>query len=279
MKNSIPIFDSLAHPMPEGTWLHQKYNGKNFFHNSAEGMKESGIRWAIACGMGPDVGGYDESTYAEYSRGADTSSIQFFPVAFFESAFFSTRSTPTLKDYFLRLADLGYVGVKLHPRMAHFNYGNKKLPEIIETANEFGVTPFLCTYIWGSGPCSNSSPEGLMKLLSGIDRASKVILVHGGGVRLLEYMEIARAFPNTLLDLSLTLCKYPGSSLDMDLQYCFSQFDRRIAIGSDGPEFSPSTLRERFEKFSQLITEEKQRNIAYRNLFKFLPRAKCNQNE
>ena len=280
MKIDVPIFDSLAHPTPEGSWLHEKYSGRNYFHSVAEGMRQSGIKWAIACGMGSKVGGYEEDSYARYARESSLKSqVTFLPVAFWEPARFNFGSLSELKAYFSGLADLGYVGIKLHPRMAEFNYQDERLPTIIDAANEFGVTPFLCTYTWGHGPCSSSSPQDLMNLLGLISESSKVILVHGGGVRLLEYMEIARAFPNTLLDLSLTLCKYPGSSLDLDLQFCFSQFDRRISIGSDGPEFAPSVLRERFEKFSDAISEEKKKNIAYRNLFNFLPRAKCFQDE
>ena len=280
MKTDVPIFDSLTHPTPEGSWLHEKYSGKNYFQSVAEGMQRNGIKWAIACGMGKNVGGYEEGSYARHARESSLSSqVTFIPVAFWEPNHFDFGSLWELREYFSHLADLGYVGIKLHPRMAFFTYEDDRLPKIIDVANEFNITPFLCTYTWGYGACSKSSPENLMNLLCRINTSSRLILVHGGGVRLLEYMEIARAFPNTLLDLSLTLCKYPGSSLDLDLQFCFSQFDKRVSIGSDGPEFSPFSLRERFEKFSHSICEQKKKNIAYRNLFHFLPRSKRYQYE
>jgi predicted TIM-barrel fold metal-dependent hydrolase len=94
--------------------------------------------------------------------------------------------------------------------------------------------------------------------------------MHGGTVRLLETIEIVRSYNNVLLDLSFTICKYNGSSLDMDIQFAFDTYDRRICIGSDFPEFSPRDLRERFIFFSNAIPHEKAENIAYRNIAHFL---------
>lgn len=118
---------------------------------------------------------------------------------------------------------------------------------------------------------SKNTPDKVMELLDKI-RGNKVILVHAGAVRLLEYIEIARAFDNVLLDLSLTLCKYPGSALDMDIRFAFNNFDQRICIGSDSPEFHSSDLRCRFNYFSEGVTDNKLRNIAYKNLSAFLPK-------
>ena len=54
--------------------------------------------------------------------------------------------------------------------------------------------------------------------------------------------------PNVLLDLSNTLLRYQGSSLDRDIAWLFRSFDRRICIGSDYPDYEPGQLRARFEQ-------------------------------
>ena len=88
-------------------------------------------------------------------------------------------------------------------------------------------------------------------------------------MRLLEYMEIARSHPNVLLDLSMTMCKYSGSSIDADLRFALSAFDRRVCIGSDYPEYSPTTLRHRFTELGAGLEESKLENAAFRNAARF----------
>ena len=67
-----------------------------------------------------------------------------------------------------------------------------------------------------------------------------MVLLHGGDVQLLRYAELVRFNANLILDLSLTIMKYAGSSLDADLSFLFREFDRRICIGSDHPAIQSS---------------------------------------
>jgi len=83
-------------------------------------------------------------------------------------------------------------------------------------------------------------------------------------------MELVRFNNNLLLDLSMTIMKYEGSSIDLDIQYLFKHFDKRICIGTDHPEYSPKELEKRFIYFSKDISDEKKRNIAFLNISKFL---------
>jgi len=69
-----------------------------------------------------------------------------------------------------------------------------------------------------------------------------------------------------LLDLSFTLCKYEGSSIDLDIRYLFEKFDRRICIGSDSPEFDLSKLRQRFNQLTEGLDIVKKKNIGFQNL-------------
>src|SRR6185503_12404899 len=109
-------------------------------------------------------------------------------------------------------------------------------------------------------------------LVGGLRRSpgSKVVLVHGGDVQALRYAELVHYNPNLLLDLSYTLLKYRGSSLDADMHYLFRALDRRTCIGVDHPEFTHRALRERFDELASGLPEEKANNIAHRNLESFL---------
>ena len=262
--NSIPIFDSLTHPTLNGQWILPKWTNCASIDELRSQMSASNVCGAFAVGM-EGIGGYNEDTFLSHLKKEGNGKL--FPIAFFS---FDKNSE---EEYSIRLKEIkkkGYVGVKLHPRIGQFVLDNPSLPFVIDKANELGLVVMLCTYFYSNEvSLLANNIERLGDMLLKIDKQSRLILLHGGVVRLLDCMEIVRAFPNTLLDLSLTLCKYAGSSLDMDIQFLFQSFDRRICIGSDHPEIKLSMVRERFNFFSSNTTKEKAENIAYKNILNF----------
>lgn len=263
--NSIPIFDSLTHPMPNGNWISSQYDGQNSLTNLLSDMKKYNVQWTLAVGMGSKIGAYKVEDYASFIR---RESENIFPVAFVDFALFNNAFA--VVKYLKKMKSLGYIGIKIHPRLSRVNLSNPLLPVLIKEANQLGLVAMLCTYFWSKDKrlCSCNT-EQLLKLLCEVPD-EKMILVHGGGVRLLEVVEIARQFKSILVDLSFTLCKYEGSSIDLDISYLFKNFDLRICIGSDSPEISLSKLRERYNEFSVGLNQEKRENIAYRNLQKYI---------
>lgn len=255
----IPIFDSLTHPTPDGDWLDGRLSGQSTIDLLLEEMDSAEIGVALAVGMGSDVGGYDEESYAALVRSASNS---LFPVAFADPRRFDATAAK-------RLCDLGYVGIKLHPRLGQFGFDEPGIRVTIDAAESAGLRTLLCTYPFSRAPLhSRLNSERLVDLLADVGEA-RIMLVHGGGVRLLEYVEIARAHPSVLLDLSMTMCKYAGSSIDADLRFALSAFDRRVCIGSDYPEYSPTTLRRRFADLGAGLEESKLENAAFRNAARF----------
>ena len=99
---------------------------------------------------------------------------------------------------------------------------------------------------------------------------AKVVLLHGGDVQVLRYAELVRFNAKLILDLSMTIMKYRGSSVDAEGAFLFRHFDRRICIGSDHPEYSHAQLRAQFEDLAHGIDREKAENIAFRNITAFL---------
>lgn len=169
-----------------------------------------------------------------------------------------------------RIKAFGFKGIKLHPRLSCFTFKHPLLIPVIKQANEFQLCVLLCTYFYDQP--NNARFNFMEKLPNTVYKleGAKLILLHGGSVRLLETIEIVRSYGNVLLDLSFTLCKFQGSSLDMDIQFAFNSFDKLICIGSDFPEFSPNDLRERFNAFAKNIARNKAENIAFRNIKNFL---------
>ncbi len=259
--SSIPIFDSLTHPTIDSNWILPKYPACASIEPLRQQMAEANIKWAFAVGI-KGIGGYEEERYVEMIKETGNSNI--FPIAFYHP---DSNKSSAIREDLISIKKRGYSGIKLHPRISDFSI-TEHTSTIIKVANDLGLICMLCTYTYSSNNARKMSPELIMDMLSQTDGA-KVILMHSGAVRLLEFMEIARVFKNILLDLSFTICKYEESSIDLDIKYMFNKFDQRICIGSDFPQFSLIDLRQRFEYFSEELPVEKLENIAYKNLLNF----------
>jgi predicted TIM-barrel fold metal-dependent hydrolase len=262
--NPIPIFDSLTHPTLNGQWILPKWPNCASIDELHSQMSASNVCGAFAVGM-EGIGCYNEDSFISLIKKEGNGKL--FPIAFF------SFDKNTEEEYFCRLKEIkskGFIGIKLHPRIGKFTLDNSSLPYVIDKANELGLVVMLCTYFYSNElSMLANSVERLGDMLMRVDGQSKVILLHGGVVRILDMMELVRSFPNTLLDLSLTLCKYAGSSIDMDIQFLFNSFDRRVCIGSDHPEIKLSQVRERFNHFAMNTTKDKAENIAYKNIMSF----------
>lgn len=260
---NIPIFDSLTHPTIDGNWILPRYANESKKDILLSQMQEANVKWTFAVGM-KGIGSYSQVEFIKYFN--NLTDYFLYPIAYFDACCY--QSYDEIKKELSQIKSIGYKGIKLHPRMSDFSYEDTQISTIIKIANDFNLISLLCTYPYSNSKACRNTPENLMEMLHRIDKA-KVVLLHSGAVRLLEYMEIARAFSNVLLDLSLTICKYEGSSVDMDISFLFKYFDRRIAIGSDFPEYSLNKLRERFEYFTLNLPKEKIENIAYKNIIEF----------
>jgi predicted TIM-barrel fold metal-dependent hydrolase len=259
--NKIPIFDSLTHPTIDGNWILPKYPDHAGIDILKNQMREAEIKWAFAVGM-KGIGSYSEKEYINFIKNSGDENI--YPIAFYEPS--NSKVKEIIQDL-KRIKKYGYYGIKLHPRISNFLIDDK-IAIIIKIANDLRLIVMFCTYSYSNTSAYKITPESIMEMLSKVDN-SKVILLHAGSVRVLEYMEIARAFSNVLLDLSLTICKYTESSIDKDLLFLFRNFNKRICVGSDHPEYLLNTLRERYEFFSEEISIEKKERIGFKNIINF----------
>lgn len=261
---NISIFDSLTHPTIDSKWLLPNYSLSSDIKQLIMQMDENNISKALAVGM-KGIGSYNDQ---EYIKLINPYRERLVPIAFFD-----LNDRITLKEASTKLTkikSLGYSGIKLHPRISEFNLNHAQLIPVIKKANELKISVLMCTYFYGKGINEEINYfEQLAKLLFFLNGA-KVILLHGGTVRLLEAIEVVRSYENILLDLSFTLCKYKGSSLDLDIQFAFTSFEKRICVGSDFPEFSMKVLRERFNFFSKRISQPSAENIAFKNISRFI---------
>jgi len=254
----LPILDSLAHPTMTGNW--GRHQGVCSFESLATALDATGYSGACAVGLA-GIEGYEHEAFIDACRPHG----KLVPIAGYDPA------TPDAHKTIERLKRIGYRGLKLHPRYSRVTMNLRSLIPIFRAAGDLDLTVFYCTYLHGPLTCYPRRDPfyDLVRLLEQAP-STRVVLVHGGDVSLMRYAELVRFNSNLLLDLSLTIMKYAGSSLDMDIRFLFSQFDRRICIGTDYPEYSHTDLRRRFEELSAGLLEDKRENIAFKNLGSFL---------
>lgn len=253
-----PLFDALAHPTLTGRWPGREADAT--FGPLVAAMRESGFRRACAVGLA----GVERYSHGEFAaRCADHPELV--PVAGLD---------PHRRDLVAelrRIARFGFRAVKVHPRFSRLDLRGPRLGRVLRAASGEGLVVFLCTYLHAPAT-ERLSDDALAEVGRALAAApdARVVLVHGGDVSILRWAELVRHDPRLLLELSLTLTKYAGSSVDLDLRFLFREFDRRIAIGTDHPEWSHAEVRSRFEELTRGVAEEKRRNAGHRNLEAFL---------
>ena len=257
----IKIFDSAAHPTITGSW--KTYNNKKLissFEDLNKQMANNNI--SLACAMGLDnFEKYDHEKFIKKCQNYKN----LIPIAGINP--FNKNITKELK----LIKKLGYFGVKVHPRISKINLNKSKFKSFLKKIENTGLVLMLCTYTHAKIG-QHQEKDFLEILYDSFSRIKKLktILMHGGGVNLLNFSEFVRNNPeNFLLDLSMTMQKYEKSSLEKDIKFLFKNFDERICIGSDYPEFNLKKMRKCFEFYSKNISKIKKENIASNNLKKF----------
>ena len=255
----VPIFDSLSHPTLSSRWLGKDVDAS--FATLANQLSSSGFAGACAIGMA----GIEDYNHEDFIAQCKKYEL-LVPIAGV-----GLKSQLSLLEELDLVRELGFRGVKIHPRFSKLTRQLDSLGELFAEAAKRELVVFYCTYMHCD---SQNYPLGdpfysLAKLISD-SPATRVVLVHGGDVSLLKYAELARFNDNLILDLSLTLMKYKGSSIDLDIRFLFEKFDRKICIGTDHPEYTHAEVRERFEFFSNKLPTDKKENAGYLNLQRFM---------
>jgi len=161
--------------------------------------------------------------------------------------------------------------LKIHPRSFDKTMNDFDLEKIFYYCNKENFKIFLCTY-FNDNPNNfyTSDPKYIFSKSYKRYPDLKVLLMHGGCERILEFSELIRFSKNLYLDLSLTILKYTGSSVDHDIKFLFNNFDKKITLGSDFPEFNYDIFIKKIRYFLKGLNKEKNDNICYKNFLNFI---------
>lgn len=258
--SDLPLFDSLSHPMPDGNWLQPRYAGSSKAEDLVEAMQAHGVQGTLAVGMGDQVGGYREESYCDWVVRSIPGAL---PIAWFG---FTESDLQDVPARMAAIRERGYRGIKIHPRRCGIDFRHPRLREVVRAAHEADLPVLLCTYNYARGRSLEGRGLGDVQALLDEVGDARIILLHGGVFHCLEWAEAIRPYTETLLDLSFTMTRFAGSSLDLDIRYLFQHFDQRICVGSDHPELSLENFRARFNAFSEGMEPAKAAHIAHANL-------------
>lgn len=256
------FFDSCAHPTINGEWTRGR-QGITFRDLAASRDKNPGYM-ALAIGL-PGVGAYEHAAFKKECDDWD----------FLAIAAVTTVIEDDLVREFETIVRLGFRGVKVHPRLLGRNTDYSYLKTIFGLCTRHDLVCLLCTYEWDMpGNLPNTDP--FYQLCEALNLAPKIklILMHGGGLRLAQFASLARHSESILLDLSFTLTDFlTAPLLDPLITTLLANMDRRVCIGTDSPEHTITEVLSRFEELTKTVDADKIANVMSRNLLRLFPEA------
>ena len=156
-------------------------------------------------------------------------------------------SSEARRDVKKLLEDGCYVGIKLHPRLNQYHPLDERVHAVLETMCEMKSTlaVWIDTMFYCREFMLKSSPVQIVHDLVVQYPMLTFVLAHGCGSDILRLHDAIRQCPNAFMDLSMTMTRYSGSSVDADIRYLMRVFEKRILFGSDFPEVSLSEAKEK----------------------------------
>lgn len=134
--------------------------------------------------------------------------------------------------------NLGFIGLKLHPRLQKFDTDDAEAVRLVQFAGEMNIPVLIDAFPDGTHLMSGFSPLKYASLVKQSPN-TRVIVAHMGGHHVLDMMMLAKRLPNMYFDISYSLLYYQGSSVPDSMVYAIrSMKNSRVFYGSDYPDRS-----------------------------------------
>ena len=153
----------------------------------------------------------------------------------------------TLQEQFNQIIFLKYKAIKIHPRSNNWIWGDINFSNLLNDVAKFALKNnyllIICTYC-ATNPTHLPISDPIY-ILSEIMRRyplCKILLTHGGFERIMSYAELCRFSDNVKLDLSYSIPKLIGSSIEQDIRYLLNNFEKKITVGTDWPFVKPQDV-------------------------------------
>lgn len=136
------------------------------------------------------------------------------------------------------ILNLGYIGLKLHPRLQRYSLKNSRVEELSKIAGKLNVPVLIDAFPDGTHLMQGFSPLNYSNLALACPE-TKFIWAHMGGHYVLDFMMLAKRLENVYMDLSYSLLYYKENSTINDIIYSMKSMKfNKIFYGSDYPDRS-----------------------------------------
>jgi len=158
--------------------------------------------------------------------------------------------------------------VKFHNRLCKYGFYDENFFKVLEFNNSLiKPIPIAICGIFHDGNSNTAivPPTYIYEIVKKFSNTNFLIL-HGAGSWIFKTAEMIRSLKNVHLDLSFTISRYKGSSVDLDIRWLSNNFDKRLIWGSDSPEISQKQALEDFYSVAGRLTSDKIDNILGNNI-------------
>jgi len=169
------------------------------------------------------------------------------------------------------ISDMGFIGLKLHPRLQEFSIEEDSVSRLLNTAGELKVPVLIDAF-----PDGTHLQQGFHALkyaeLAKKAPNTNIIIAHMGGHHVLDFLMLAKRIPNIYFDISYSFLYYRGSSITQNMIYAMKSMGfNRIFYGSDYPDRTlAETLKGSLEIFEDYgVVKDDLNKILYNNAASF----------
>ncbi len=189
-------------------------------------------------------------------------------------AFFNIdpHSGSAKEDLVHAIQELGFCGLKLHPRIQKFDLRNQAVIDLIRLAGTNGVPTLIDAFPDGSALMNGFNPLDFSYVAQKCPE-SKIIIAHMGGHYVLDMMFLAKRLPNVYFDFSYSLLYYRGSSIPQNMVYAMKSMKcEKIFFGSDYPD---RTIKEAIDESKKIlmlhdVSDKEMMKLFYTNIKEFM---------
>lgn len=252
----VTFFDSLTHVTADGTWLGgTRYDASEERLLTALGAVQPARALVVSI-----AGWVDDAFTLEVARRHPGLLV---PVGSTDPG--RAADVPAAEAAVADVAAAGFRGLKLHPRLGGYDPLDDRCLAAIAAAGRHGL-PVLLDTLFRQRSRATSRVDDVVDTIVHECGDTDIVLLHGGGSAVLDLFELARMHDRLTVDVSFTLMRYAGSSLDADIRFLAASLDRRMSLGSDFPEYTPAEALARFDRITEGLPADKLENVRWRNL-------------
>jgi predicted TIM-barrel fold metal-dependent hydrolase len=134
------------------------------------------------------------------------------------------------------IRNLGFIGLKLHPRLQNFQVDSESVVRLVNFAGELGVPVLIDAFPDGTHLMQGFNPMRYASLAQKT-KNTRTIWAHMGGHHVLDFMMLAKRLPNVFMDTSYSLLYYRDSAVTKNIVYAMKSMKyEKIFYGSDYPD-------------------------------------------